>query len=199
MAHITEFNRRFCLAIERTRPQAVGNYFQRLDRAEISFVARLNGLTRYRWIRALAIVISRGGNGWLYVGVAAALLLGVGGSRGWLVFWAAGLSALLAHGVYPIVKSFAGRPRPYESFRDVEKLGSPLDVYSCPSGHSMTATAVFVVVGVAFPESLPIGGGVWTLLGWARLASAHHYPSDVFIGAVLGAVAALPVCLMMLR
>jgi undecaprenyl-diphosphatase len=199
MAHITEFNRRFCLAIERARPQAMGNCFQRLDRAEISLVARLNALTRYRWIRMLAIAISRGGNGWFYVGVAAGLLLGVGGGRGWLVLWAAGLSAMLAHGIYPVVKSFAGRARPYESFQNVEKLGCPLDLYSCPSGHSMTATSVCVVLGVAFPDSLPFDAAVWLLLAWARLASAHHYPSDLLAGAVLGAAAALPVCVVMLN
>ena len=31
------------------------------------------------------------------------------------------------------------------------------------------------------------------LIGWARIAVAHHYPSDLFLGVLLGYVVAWPV------
>ena len=198
MVEIAELNRRLFLAMERVRPGAVGRCFDQLDVIEISWVQTQNALTRRRWLRTFATGISRIGNGWLYVFLAGLLFM-AGGSRGRLAVWSAALSTLIAHAVYPLVKAFVARPRPYVNHGAIQRLGSPLDLYSFPSGHSMTAAAVFVTVGSAFPGSIPVGASIMALVAWARLACAHHYPSDILCGAILGGAVAVPVWRLMLR
>jgi undecaprenyl-diphosphatase len=70
---------------------------------------------------------------------------------------------------------------------------TPLDEHSFPSGHCMTMAAVFVPLGLALPQLIFVLGIVAFLIGWARLAAAHHYPSDLVSGAALGAAIALPI------
>jgi undecaprenyl-diphosphatase len=42
---------------------------------------------------------------------------------------------------------------------------------------------------------MPFVVSIVVLMGWARLASAHHYPSDVAAGTVLGVSVSYPVSL----
>ena len=112
--------------------------------------------------------------------------------------FAASLAVALAQAVYAIGKRLVARPRPFATDQTVESLGVPLDQYSFPSGHCMTAAAVCVAIGTAFPLSIPAGIALVVLVGWARIACAHHYPTDVLAGAALGAGIALPVSLVLL-
>ena len=68
-----------------------------------------------------------------------------------------------------------------------------LDEHSFPSGHAMTLTAALVPFVLAFPHVLGLAFATWLLMAWARLASAHHYPSDVAAGAVLGVCVSYPI------
>jgi undecaprenyl-diphosphatase len=62
----------------------------------------------------------------------------------------------------------------------------------------MTAAAVCMAVGMAFPLSIPAGIALVVLVAWARIACAHHYPTDVVAGAALGAAIAVPVSMWLL-
>lgn len=62
----------------------------------------------------------------------------------------------------------------------------------------MTACAAFVPIGMAFPQLIAAILVVWLLLAWARMAAAHHYPSDLLFGAALGAVVSLPISYLLL-
>lgn len=192
MATVAEMNRRLTLAIEQARPDAINTCLTWLDRLEIRWVRRQNRLTRHRWLRACAILVSTCTDGWVYLLVAFAVMI-PGPRRGAIVVFAAGVSVALAQAVYALGKSFVARPRPFTDDRTVESLGDPLDKYSFPSGHCMTAAAVCVAIGTAFPSSIPLGVVLMVLVGWARIACAHHYPTDVIGGAALGAAIALPV------
>jgi undecaprenyl-diphosphatase len=57
----------------------------------------------------------------------------------------------------------------------------------------MTLTAVLLPIMHARPALWPFAAGALGVLAWCRLASAHHYPSDVLAGACVGAATALPV------
>ena len=74
------------------------------------------------------------------------------------------------------------------------KLAQPLDRYSFPSGHCMTFAAVLFPVSLAWPGMFAGLLALWALIAWARLASAHHYVSDVIAGTTLGIVVAWPIC-----
>jgi undecaprenyl-diphosphatase len=183
--------------VSRARPDQVALYLDKLDRLEIRWVERQNRLTRRSSLRYLALTISRGGNGGMYLVLAFALLsVGTAGAR---VVMAAAVSGLAAHAIYPLAKSFVARPRPFARYESVEAVGSPLDLYSFPSGHCMTAAAVFTALGTAFPLSIPFAVAAVLLLAWARLACAHHYPSDLLCGVALGVAVAVPVSHLLLR
>jgi membrane-associated phospholipid phosphatase len=57
----------------------------------------------------------------------------------------------------------------------------------------MTATVVAIPVGTVLPLFLPVIVLVWGITAWARISSGHHYPSDILVGALLGASVSLPV------
>ena len=64
--------------------------------------------------RASAIVISKLGNGWLYL-ILGAIIFEWLGSAGFRVVVLAGLNAILLHCLFPHIKRRIGRPRPFRS------------------------------------------------------------------------------------
>lgn len=94
---------------------------------------------------------------------------------------------LLNATVVIILKILINRPRPFDTFEDIEKLtsgGSP----SFPSGHASEVFALafamlFIVKNrVAFYIFL-----FWAILiAYSRISLGVHYPSDVLVGALIG-------------
>lgn len=198
MPSISDVSRRMCLAMERARPEAISACIAHLDCAEARWVERQNRMTRKRWLRVCAILLTKSANGWIYLPLALGLV--ATGERRYLgAVFAGGLSALIAYAIYPLAKAFVARPRPFASHETMEAVGTPLDRYSFPSGHCMAATVVVVAVGSAIPQTIPLGVAFCALLAWARMACAHHYPSDLLCGSVLGVAVAAPVCQWILR
>jgi undecaprenyl-diphosphatase len=149
--------------------------------------------TRRPAIRRTAVTISWLGNGSIYV--LLALLLMAIRPGAWLAVTFSILCMLLAHLVYPWVKAACARDRPCELHLQLEPLLCSLDRHSFPSGHAMTLTAALVPVLAAFPDLWLAALGLWLAMAWSRIACAHHYPSDVLAGALLGLTVAAPVTL----
>jgi undecaprenyl-diphosphatase len=78
-------------------------------------------------------------------------------------------------------------------------LLKPLDRYSCPSGHCMTAAALSLPIALVIPGFAPLLVALILLIGWARLAAAHHYPSDLILGTLMGYGVAWPISQLCLR
>ncbi|PPQ13897.1 hypothetical protein CV770_39920 [Bradyrhizobium sp. AC87j1] len=57
----------------------------------------------------------------------------------------------------------------------------------------MTLTAVLITLPVASVSAILGLACVWTLMAWARIAVAHHYPSDVLAGSALAMLVAYPI------
>lgn len=175
------------LIYERQPPCYLGRLFDRLDPLELAIVRRQAAWRSTPLVFRLATAVNTLGDGWLYAALAILLLI-VSGRTAWPSTLLAGESMAIAHLVYPLIKYYVARPRP--TSRDQElSFVRPLDRYSFPSGHVMTATAAFLPIGAAYPI---IGLGllvVWAMLVWARLIVAHHYPSDLIVGTVFGAAA----------
>jgi undecaprenyl-diphosphatase len=56
-----------------------------------------------------------------------------------------------------------------------------------PSSHTASAVAYTIAVGTQLPvAALPLGA-VAAAVAWSRLATDRHFPSDVFVGALIGA------------
>lgn len=80
------------------------------------------------------------------------------------------------------------RERPFVTYPDIQKLtgaGSP----SFPSGHTSEAFAVATSLSMAFPEWYVIAPAyIWAgAAGYSRMHLGVHYPSDVLVGALVGA------------
>ncbi|HVV88068.1 MAG TPA: phosphatase PAP2 family protein [Kofleriaceae bacterium] len=99
----------------------------------------------------------------------------------------------LATLVEQLVKHAVARPRPWRVLGDTHTYG-PLETSpSFPSGHTTTAFAIAVAVGLWWPRAR------WPLLAVAaavalsRIGIGMHYPGDVLAGAALGTAASLGV------
>ena len=141
--------------------------------------------------RRLAVAVSRIGNGGLYPALAVLMVVGCG-ARGCYAVIAAAINVGLMHSVYPAIKRRAARLRPFRAYSDLQPLLATLDEHSFPSGHVMTLTAALVPIVIAIPGALSLSLAAWCAMAWARLASAHHYPSDVFAGAAIALVVCYP-------
>jgi undecaprenyl-diphosphatase len=72
-------------------------------------------------------------------------------------------------------------------------LLATLDEHSFPSGHAMTLFAVLAPIVILWPSMAISGVLMASCLAWSRAATAHHYPSDLFAGVVLGICAGYPI------
>lgn len=178
--------------IEQAWPsETLAEFFERLDARELDHVRRYVGHTERRPLRHAALVLNRLSNGSLYPIVAVAVLA-VFGEAMLAAVLVAGSSVLVAHLIYPRVKGRCARRRPFECDPTIVSLLKPLDRHSFPSGHAMTATAAFLPLSAAMPIIAPPAAAMVVLIGWARLAAGHHFPSDVLAGALMGSVIAIP-------
>lgn len=153
--------------------------------------------TRRPLVRHTAIAVSWLGNGLLYLLIGIIVAATVSASH-WPIA-AAALSIAVAHLIYPWVKLACARHRPFVLRRDMEPPLATLDEHSFPSGHAMTLCAASVPIVYSAPALLPAAVCVWLAMAWARIASAHHYPTDVIAGGVLGALISWPIAFLLLR
>ncbi|HTV31895.1 MAG TPA: phosphatase PAP2 family protein [Methylocella sp.] len=149
--------------------------------------------------QASAIVITKLGNGWLYPILGLVIFEYMGGA--WLrVAILAVLNAGVLHCLYPLIKRRIGRPRPFRVDPRLRSLVSVLDEHSFPSGHMMTLSGVLVPIVLVWPSAMLSAAVLLLVMAWSRIATAHHYPSDIFAGAFLGIAFACPlsICLLAL-
>jgi undecaprenyl-diphosphatase len=165
--------------------------FASLDLAEVETVARVVSFAERRRLEPVARIATRLGNGWLYP--LLSLILAMGPLEAPIRFLvAATLSLLVAFVAYPWLKRMLRRMRPCDYEPALVRDVIPLDRYSCPSGHAMTAAAYGVPLIFACPPAAPFVIAVCGLIGWSRVALGHHYVSDVALGTLLGgAIAAM--------
>jgi undecaprenyl-diphosphatase len=66
----------------------------------------------------------------------------------------------------------------------------PLDHFSFPSGHTLHAVLITTMLGSFVPVLLPIMLPFMVLVALSRVILGLHYPTDVMVGAALGAALA---------
>lgn len=101
------------------------------------------------------------------------------------------VSGALAAASFGLLKVVAGRSRPdaSEGAYDFHPFSS---AGSFPSGHTATAFAMATTLGDAIGSPWVSGGLYLFAAGtaWSRVYNARHWPSDVFVGGILGITAA---------
>ncbi len=171
----------------------LADFFTRLDAREMVLVRLAMHVSRRSSAVRFNAALNLLGNGWLYLLTLVCLPLAVGSAALQPVL-AASCSVGIAFLLYALLKPFLARTRPCDSDPFVEAHSKPLDKYSCPSGHTMTAIAIAIPLAISFPFAMPAIVMLATLIAWSRVACGHHYPSDVLLGAMLGAAVAMPIC-----
>ncbi len=164
----------------------------RLGDREIVVVGRTAAAARRTRLERAAIVVSWLGNGTIYL-ILAGLLVIFAGRASMRTLALAALCGAVSHLVYPAIKRVAARPRPFEHRAGPRASAVPLDAFSFPSGHLMTLAATVTPVLLRWPRLWLVAAGLWLVLAWSRLATAHHYPSDLLGGTLLGVAVALAV------
>ncbi|ABA89543.1 hypothetical protein Pcar_2304 [Syntrophotalea carbinolica DSM 2380] len=163
----------------------VAGYAHYVTPLEAALMRRLYWLRDLRWVTAAFKLVSRLGDGPLWGGVGVSLLL-LGGPAERSAVAAAAFAALLAIGVFSLLKRLIRRPRPFESWTDLSCLVLPPDRFSFPSGHTLTAFAMYGSLGGLLPALVPLLLTSAVLIGLSRVYLGAHYPTDVLVGGLLG-------------
>lgn len=130
---------------------------------------------------------SLGDDGLLWIGAALVLLCFRKTRRaGVLALGGMFLNLLVVNGA---IKHLVARPRPWLVVDGVETILYNDDPNSFPSGHTSAACAFAAAVccelDAAWARALVIAAALF--MGWSRIYVAVHFPSDVLVGAVIGA------------
>lgn len=160
--------------------------FASLSRWERPACVRANRANRSPLVGAVFALASRLGNGafWYLLMGLLPLAFGLAGLWQALAMAACGLAGT---GLYKLIKGSTRRPRPCAEAEGLVLTVPPLDVFSFPSGHTLHAVAFTLIAGWHHPALLWVLAPFTLLVAASRVVLGLHYPSDVAVGAALGA------------
>lgn len=152
---------------------------------EGSICYRVNRLSRHEWVRHFFAAISRLGDGHVWAGCAAALIL-LQGPQALPMILQLALTGAAGVLIYKSMKNRLVRERPYINHSSILCGTAPLDRYSFPSGHTLHATSFAIMLSHFEPLLVPIVVPLALLIAASRVILGLHYPSDVVVGAAIG-------------
>ncbi|HET7152005.1 MAG TPA: phosphatase PAP2 family protein [Candidatus Acidoferrum sp.] len=161
------------------------NLWGHIERRDHRVMRRLNRWRAPRWIRIWMIAATRLGDGWVWYGLGL-LLLAFGGPQRFAAVGAAGAAAVLGILLFMGLKRLSQRPRPCQIEPHCWSKVLPPDQFSFPSGHTMTAFSIALVISYFYPS---LEGALFFLalsIAVSRIVLGMHFLSDVLAGVVLG-------------
>lgn len=161
-----------------------------LDQVELEACRAFNRAVRSAGLLKLFRVASRVGDGVLWYTLVGILAVAFGpeGRQVALQSLVAGVSGLI---IYRSLKNVLVRERPYITHAAIVCAGRPLDRFSFPSGHTLHAVSFTVVICSTFPLLAWVLVPMVLLIAGSRMVLGLHYPSDVLVGGMIGALVAL--------
>jgi len=160
-----------------------------LDHLEIGVCLRINQLGRTEWVRRMFAAVSRLGD-WGFWAAMAVPLFATRGSEAWPIALHIGLTAGIAVLIYKVLKRSLVRERPFVSNGTIFCGTAPLDRYSFPSGHTLHAVCLTMMLTHVDAAFFAICAPFAVLVALSRIVLGLHYPSDVLVGAAIGATLA---------
>ncbi len=161
-----------------------------IETRDIQLMRHLHRWRAPRWVRVWMIAATRLGDGWLWYGLGIVLLI-AGGPKQLAAVESATSAALSSVLLFLLLKRVFHRPRPCEVEPHCWAHILPPDKFSFPSGHSITAFAVAIALGICYPAFQVPLLVVAVSIALSRIMLGLHYLSDVVAGAVLGTVLGL--------
>ncbi len=167
--------------------------------ADLAVVRRISAVAERSpaW-RMFAVAVSKLGNGAIYPILAAIVFAAWGWDGGKRMILLAAVNAAIMHILYPIIKRRFKRLRPFKVDPRLPSLLDTLDEHSFPSGHAMTLTGVLAPVVLLWPAAAVSAVVMACCMAWSRIATGHHYPSDVAAGDLLGLGLGYPLSVILL-
>jgi undecaprenyl-diphosphatase len=149
---------------------------------ELRLAQRLAAWRPPRFVRVVLLSLTRMGDGWGWIALAALLLVG---ARAYREVLAGTLAAAAAGAQFCWLKRRFRRRRPCEVL-GVPADARPADRFSFPSGHAATSFAIATLLALAFPAAAAPLLAMAGAIAASRVALGLHYVSDVLAGAMLG-------------
>lgn len=162
------------------------NLWAHIERRDHRVMQRMNRWRAPRWIRIWMVAATRMGDGWIWYGLGF-LLLAFGGTQRYAATSAAGVAALAGVAVFKLLKRLSQRPRPCQIEPHCWSRVLPPDQFSFPSGHTMTAFSIALVVSYFYPSLEAPLFFLALSIAISRVVLGMHFLSDVLAGMVLGA------------
>ncbi len=131
------------------------------------------------------IAATRMGDGWIWYGLGL-VLLAHGGPQRFSAIGAAGSAAVLGIFVFKALKGLSQRPRPCQIEPHCWSTVLPPDQFSFPSGHTMTAFSITLVVSYFYPSLEGVLFFLALSIALSRIVLGMHFLSDVLAGVVMG-------------
>jgi undecaprenyl-diphosphatase len=158
---------------------------------------RVNRWMPPKWMRLWMVAATRGGDGWLWYAVGAAVLV-AGGPQRFHAVLATLLAVATGIAVFISMKKACGRKRPCHIEPHAWATLLPPDQFSFPSGHTITAFAVSSALAPFYPEML--AGLLFCSISIAvsRILLGMHFLTDVLVGASIGIALGYSAALMLL-
>ncbi len=162
---------------------------RRFGEIDLSLCVLFNRHVRRRFVQRFFAVVSRLGNGVFWYALMAVLPLtyGLAGATTSLHMVAVGTAGVV---LYKLMKGRISRERPFVKHPQIRLGAMPLDRFSFPSGHTLHAVAFTMVAVQCHPPLAVVLVPFALLVAISRMVLGLHYPSDVAMGAIVGAALA---------
>jgi undecaprenyl-diphosphatase len=141
-------------------------------------------------LRSLAILFGHSGDSWFWLAALGLIAwFSSNGRRDWAILFF--ISILITAALVMAIKFTVRRQRPEGEWGQLYRRTDP---HSFPSGHAARAMMLAVLAFTLGPTWFAFVLVIWApLVGLARVATGLHYLSDVFVGWLLGALAAIAI------
>ena len=157
-----------------------------IERRDHRLMRRMNRWRPPRWIRYWMLAATRMGDGWFWYGLGGMLLLW-GGPQRFSAVGAAGAAALVGVFVFKALKKLSQRPRPCQIEPHCWSKVLPPDRFSFPSGHTMAAFSIALVLSYFYPSLETPLFFLAVSIAVSRIVLGMHFLSDVLAGMLIGA------------
>jgi len=149
----------------------------------------MHGASTRAWVVQVLKAVSRVGDGWLWYGIVVCLPW-AGGAVGTSASVRMIGVGIVDIAIYKIVKRWIARPRPFRACAGIRECAPSLDEFSFPSGHTLHSVACSLILTVYYPRFALFVWPFTVLVAVSRVVLGLHYPSDVVVGALIGAATA---------
>src|SRR5205807_2139770 len=159
--------------------------WMRIERRDHRLMRRMNRWRAPRWIRIWTITATRLGDGWIWYALGF-LVLAFGGPQRFAAVSAAGAAAVAGIFLFKALKHLSQRHRPCQIAPHCWSKVLPPDQFSFPSGHTMTAVSIALVISHFYPSLEGVLVFLALNIAISRIVLGMHFLSDVLAGIALG-------------